>query len=677
MNTDQRLSRGRISSLLTAVFMLLMISANGLPLKAEAVVLQDTVYTAQDSGFVADAAGVVLSGAPVVFRKDTLLFIQAPLGPFSPMQRASAISKRLKEIAASDKDPDSIRTVESAGLTNIVLEFQTLMSVTDLDTAFTGETRTALGEKYAAQFREVLRAYHEHYSTQAVLTSVALALLVVAIAFLLFWVLGFLFPRIYTKLQSWEGTVLRTLKFRSRELINAATVTALHVTFLKAVRLILSLVIIYFAAKNILAFLPWTRALDINAILKGVLFSIFATAAAYVLFRASRSLLRTLTSKLESWRGTRIKPLKIKTVEVLSEERILDLSKFALKITDVALLIVLAYTYITFLFSFFSFTRTWASTLFGYIITPLGKVLLSFVNYLPNLFFILVIVFVARFIVKFTRLFFIELEKGTITLPGFYREWATPTYKIVRFVIVVFAVIVIFPYLPGSSSPAFQGVSIFLGVLFSLGSTSAIANMVAGLVLTYMRPFKIGDRVRIADAMGDVVEKTLLVTRVRTIKNVDITIPNAMVLSSHIINFSSSAAEKGLILHTGVTIGYDAPWRQVHELLISAAQATEHILKDPAPFILQTSLDDFYVSYELNAYTDQPNIMAKIYSELHQNIQDKFNEAGVEIMSPHYAAARDGNQIAIPTDYLPKGYTAPPFRIFPIGNRKKGESTSE
>ena len=221
----------------------------------------------------------------------------------------------------------------------------------------------------------------------------------------------------------------------------------------------------------------------------------------------------------------------------------------------------------------------------------------------------------------------------------------------------------LFPYLPGADSPAFKGISVFLGVLFSLGSTSAIGNIVAGVILTYMRAFSLGDRVQIADTMGDVVEKTLLVTRIRTIKNVDITIPNAMVLGSHITNYSSSSQQYGLILHTTVTIGYDAPWRQVHQLLIDAATATENILQLPAPFVLQTSLDDFYVSYQINAYTDRPALMARTYSELHQNIQDRFNEARVEIMSPHYSTLRDGNQTTIPPDYLPDDYRTPGFKF--------------
>jgi len=295
---------------------------------------------------------------------------------------------------------------------------------------------------------------------------------------------------------------------------------------------------------------------------------------------------------------------------------------------------------------------------------------------MPNLFFIIVLIFVFNYIIKFVKFIFLEIDKGNLELPGFHKEWAIPTFKIARFLILVLATIIIFPYLPGSDSPFFQGISVFLGILFSLGSSSAVGNIVSGVVITYMRPFKIGDRVKIADTTGDIVEKTLLVTRIRTIKNVDITIPNAMVLGSHIINFSSSANDKGLILHTTVTIGYDVPWNKVHGLLISAANETEYILKDPKPFVLQTSLDDFYVSYELNAYTNEPGKMAGIYSQLHSKIQDKFNEAGVEIMSPHYGAMRDGNQTTIPENYLPKTYEPPAFKIFGVnvfGNQKKGE----
>jgi small-conductance mechanosensitive channel len=297
------------------------------------------------------------------------------------------------------------------------------------------------------------------------------------------------------------------------------------------------------------------------------------------------------------------------------------------------------------------------------VLTPLGQAGRGFIAYLPDLFAIAVIVVVVRYLLKFIHLFFVGIERGAITLPGFYRDWGEPTYKIVRFLVIVFAAVMLYPYLPGSDTDAFKGISIFLGVLVSFGSSSAIANIIAGVVMTYMRPFQLGDRVKIADTVGDVVRKTLLVTRVRTIKNVDVTIPNATVLASHIINYNSSAKERGLILHTGVSIGYGAPWRRVHELLIAAAEATNGVLKNPKPFVFQTLLQDFYVGYELNAYTERPNEMARIYSDLHENIQDQFNEAGVEIMSPHYTALREGNRMAIPDENLPKGYRAPAFRV--------------
>jgi small-conductance mechanosensitive channel len=264
---------------------------------------------------------------------------------------------------------------------------------------------------------------------------------------------------------------------------------------------------------------------------------------------------------------------------------------------------------------------------------------------------------------RFIHFIFMGLERGAIRIEGFYREWADPTYKIVRFFVIAFGSIMIWPYLPGSGSAAFQGVSVFLGVLISFGAASAVSNVAAGVMMTYMRPFLIGDRVRIADTMGDVTKRTLLITKVRTINNVDVTIPKSMVLSSHIVNYSSSAAHHGLIIHTTVTIGYDVPWRNVHEALIAAARATEGVVAEPAPFVLQTALNDYNVAYELNAYTDRPAEMAALYSLLHQNMQDKCNEAGIEILSPLYASVRDGSHSTIPEDYLPKGYQAPGWRF--------------
>ena len=402
---------------------------------------------------------------------------------------------------------------------------------------------------------------------------------------------------------------------------------------------------------------------SLKSLILGGVYALIATAILILLFRLLRFFFPKLYHKIDSWRGTLIPSLRIQRFELLPANRIADFAIGIAKLVRFAIVLVALYFYASVVLGFFPWTRGYARILVGYVLSPLRLVGEAVVDYLPNVFFIAVIVVIAIYVTKFIRIIFTEIGKQTITFPSFYPEWAEPTYKIVRFLVITLTVIVIFPYLPGSKSPAFQGISIFLGVLFSLGSTSAVANVVAGVILTYMRPFKLGDRVKIADTIGDVIERTLLITRVRTIKNVEITIANAMVLNSHIINFSAPAEHGGLILHTSVTIGYDAPWRTVHQLLINAALATEHILKEPAPFVLQTALDDFYVHYEVNAFTDQPSLMAGIYSDLHQNIQDKFNEAGVEITSPHFSSVRDGNRIAIPEDYLPKSYVAPSFRV--------------
>ena len=289
----------------------------------------------------------------------------------------------------------------------------------------------------------------------------------------------------------------------------------------------------------------------------------------------------------------------------------------------------------------------------------------GFVHFLPSLFTILVIYFVFRYAIKGVRYFANEIHKGNIRLGGFHPDWAVPTFNIIRFFLYAFMLVLIFPFLPGSHSTAFRGVSVFLGILFSLGSSSAISNMVAGLVITYMRPFKIGDRVKIGETVGDVMEKTMLVTRIRTIKNEDITVPNSNVLSGNTINYSSNTRpeDSGLILHTTVTIGYNVPWKNMHETLIKAALRTDLLQKTPSPFVLQTSLDDNYVSYQINAYTREPNKQAQIYSQLHENIQDCCNEAGIEIMSPHYNSLRDGNMTTIPPGYLGGEYKAQRFRF--------------
>jgi small-conductance mechanosensitive channel len=398
-------------------------------------------------------------------------------------------------------------------------------------------------------------------------------------------------------------------------------------------------------------------------LMAGGLYSLGATALLVGLLLGIKVIFTRLRTRIDSLRGRWIRTIRIQKIELLPEERIVVSLQLSLKIFRLILTIALLNVYLTFVLSMFPWTRELAVTLTAYVMAPVSHFAHGFMAALPDIFFIAVAIAIAYLATKGVRFFFNELGKGTITLGGFQPDWAEATFKIVRFLIIAFCLVVIFPYLPGSDSPAFKGVSVFLGILLSLGSTSAVANVVSGVILTYTGAFKLGDRVKIAETVGDVLEKNLLVTRVRTNKNIDITIPNAMVLGSHVINYSSSAQTCGLILNTTVTIGYDAPWRKVHETLIAAAKATEEILSKPEPFVLQTALNDFYVSYELNAYTEKSHNMASIYSSLHQNIQDLFNQTGIEIMSPHFSALRDGNQCTIPADFLPRDYTPPSFRV--------------
>lgn len=406
---------------------------------------------------------------------------------------------------------------------------------------------------------------------------------------------------------------------------------------------------------------------DANSI-KNILYRIGAVililAGIYILIRIINKLFRRLRRKIITLKEKVLNGIRFKGYQLLDSERELKVIVFFIKVARLLIIALMLYITLPLLFSVFPWTRGIAETLLGWITKPLISVFSGVINYLPNLFTILVIIAVTHYVIRLLRFISDEIENGVLKIPGFYSDWSKPTFNLIRFLLYAFSFVIIFPYLPGSDSEIFKGVSVFLGILFSLGSSTAIANAVAGFVITYMRPFKIGDRIKIGEITGDVIEKSLLVTRVRTIKNEDITIPNSTILSGHTINYTTCAQELGLILHTTVTIGYDAPWKKVHELLINAAMATKGVLQDQRkPFVLQTSLDDFYVAYQINAYTEETHRIASIYSELHQNIQDKFNEAGVEIMSPHYRAARDGNTVTIPPDYLPKDYQSPAFKI--------------
>lgn len=344
-------------------------------------------------------------------------------------------------------------------------------------------------------------------------------------------------------------------------------------------------------------------------------------------------------------------------------DRSASLQLHALRFIRVVLTVLLVAVYLLTIFNLIPLTRGFAITIVGYFVDPVRVVLDMIWNNVGNFIFIIVISVLAWYLLKGLRLLLSEAASGAITLPGVQPDWAMLLYKALRLIVLAATLVVIYPYIPGSSTEAFKGIGLFAGALFTLGASGMAGNLIGGVVLAFSGTFRTGDWVKIGEVTGDILETTLLLTRIRSIKNEIVTIPNSAVMAGHVVNYSARARGEGLLLTTEVTIGYDAPWRTVHALLVEAALRTRNILADPAPFVLQKSLNDFHVSYMLYAYTRDANAMVFTYGELHQNIQDRFNEGGVEILSPAYSNLRDGNTTTIPASYRPEAYQPPPFRV--------------
>lgn len=356
--------------------------------------------------------------------------------------------------------------------------------------------------------------------------------------------------------------------------------------------------------------------------------------------------------------------LRVQSIQILGAGATSYLLGTLTRLLRLVLVLLALYLYIPFVLSQFPATEAIGESLLQDVADRLHFLAQGFVAYLPKLMSLTFIAIITYYVIEFAKQVILELGRQDV-YPWFYPEWVQPTNRLATLLIVAIAMVIAGPYLPGFGSPAFQGVSLFIGALLTLGSSSAVANALSGIILIYTRAFQIGDFIRIDDVVGEVQDKSLFVTRLLTPKQETVTIPNASVLNSNVTNYSAICRESHgyLLLHTTVTLGYDLPWRKVHDVLIEAALATASIQKDPPPFVLQTHLNDFNVSYQLNAYTAQPHLMPLIYSELHQNIQDHCNAAGIEILSPSFSALRDGNPSTIPASYLPEDYSPPGFKV--------------
>lgn len=373
-----------------------------------------------------------------------------------------------------------------------------------------------------------------------------------------------------------------------------------------------------------------------QAMTRAVLLAISALVVFLVATLVLLGILRRILRALERRFRTRIQALKVGSLELLQAEHVWGLLSGLLRAIRFFTLLALLYFFLEYTLALFPWSRGIANGLIRFVMNPLVTMGKAVVAYLPNLAFLFILAVVTVYALKLIKLFFNGISNGTVSFSGFDRDWARPTYNLIRILVIAFALVVAYPYIPGSESDAFKGVSIFLGVIFSLGSTSAISNLIAGYTMIYRRAFKIGDRIQIGEHCGIVVTRGLLTTNLRTIKNEIVVVPNSLILSSNLVNYTTLALENGLILHTVVGIGFDTSWRQVDALLKTAADRTSGLLKEPKPFVLLTSLNQFSVNYEINAYCRDSLTVSTIYAELHRNILDLFNEYGVQIMTPAY-----------------------------------------
>jgi len=370
-----------------------------------------------------------------------------------------------------------------------------------------------------------------------------------------------------------------------------------------------------------------------NAVLAGA-WTLLLVVALFILFRS----LRWIVVRIERRYHSAIEHIESGTFRLISAGSIWLAIRFTIRFLTLFAALALFYAYLHIVLDFFPWTRGLSANLRALTVAPLLVLANELVAAIPRLLIIFVIIVVARHIIRLARFFFSAIENGTIKFSGFEAEWSKPTYNIVRVLIIAFAAMVSYPYIPGSQSAAFKGISIFLGVLFSLGSSSLLANIIAGYTMAYRRAFHVGDRIQVGDLMGDVAQIGLMVTHLSSIKNEELVVPNSLILNSNVINYTSLARERGLILHTTVGIGYETPWRQVEAMLLMAAQRTTGLLREPPPFVLQQSLGDYAVTYQLNVFCDKPGEMFRLYTELHRNVLDVFNEYNVQIMTPSYIA---------------------------------------
>jgi len=345
---------------------------------------------------------------------------------------------------------------------------------------------------------------------------------------------------------------------------------------------------------------------------------------------------RAVSGKFVAAAEKRVARSKIADLEVLHGMHIVDLERRMVTGAMVALDLVVVYAMLTFILRQFPYTRPWGESLRTFLVTTIANLGLGMLNTLPDLFTVALIVLITRFAIRLVGLWFHAVETGRVTARWIYPETAQPTRRLATTLLWLFGAVMAYPYLPGSQTEAFKGVSVFLGLMVTLGSSGLVNQIMSGFTITYSRALRLGDFVRIGDVEGTVTHLGVLSTKLRTLRNEDVTVPNAVVVSQTTVDFSRYGDTAGVFTPTTVTIGYDAPWRQVHAMLLEAAKRTAGIRREPAPLVLQAGLEDFYVKYMLLVCLERQDSRPIVLAAMHANIQDVFNEYGVQIMSPNY-----------------------------------------
>lgn len=361
-----------------------------------------------------------------------------------------------------------------------------------------------------------------------------------------------------------------------------------------------------------------------------------------------------LERRILAFMNTKIDQLGEASTQLVSRERILwVLSRL---VTGFAwlLILLLSYEWLSILLEQFPLTRPWGENLNGYFIGLFISLGGSILKAIPDLFTAVIIFVMARLATRGLTRFFERIQSGSLKFGWLDPEVALPTKRIMNMAIWLFALVMAYPYLPGANTEAFKGVSVLVGLMISMGASGLVGQVVSGLILTYTGIYRKGEFIHVLDYKGSIVEMGMFTTRIRNGMGVELTLPNALVLNNVTQNYSKSVNGEGFIVNTKVTIGYDTPWRQVHEMLIMAALRTPEIIHEPTPKVFQTALSDFYPEYLLvcHARASDAKICADVMSLLHANIQDVFNEYGVQIMSPNYLADPENEKLVPKSEWF-------------------------